>query len=103
MEKALEIISETCWEGDVEVAKHQRLELCNTAGLDAGLLHKTSDGISNNDRRKKPPTTDEHASLTRWVDWVPIFQFTWDTDPLLLDKLVSCIDPKQVQREHGSK
>lgn len=67
MEKALEIISETCWEGDIEVAKHQRLELCNTAGLDVGLLHKTSDGISNHDSRKKPPTTDEHASYTSLV------------------------------------
>uniref|UniRef100_A0A2N9FXF6 Tubulin-folding cofactor D C-terminal domain-containing protein n=1 Tax=Fagus sylvatica TaxID=28930 RepID=A0A2N9FXF6_FAGSY len=72
-EKALEIISETCWEGDIEVAKHQRLELYNMAGLEAGLLHKTNnDGVSNKDGRKKTPATDENASYSSlsWVNWV---------------------------------
>ncbi|GMY23131.1 tubulin-folding cofactor D isoform X2 [Fagus crenata] len=67
-EKALEIISETCWEGDIEVAKHQRLELYNMAGLEAGLLHKTNnDGVSNKDGRKKTPATDENASYSSLV------------------------------------
>ncbi|KAK7848916.1 tubulin-folding cofactor d [Quercus suber] len=67
MEKALEIISETCWEGDIEVAKHQRLELFNMAGLETGLLHKTN-GVSNKDGRKKTPATDENASYSSLVD-----------------------------------
>ncbi len=67
-EKALEIISETCWEGDIEVAKHQRLELYSMAGLEAGLLHKTNnDGVSNKDGRKKTPATDENASYSSLV------------------------------------
>ncbi|KAM3685280.1 hypothetical protein ACJW31_11G105800 [Castanea mollissima] len=67
MEKSLEIISETCWEGDIEVAKHQRLELFNMAGLETGLLYKTN-GVSNKDGRKKTPATDENASYSSLVD-----------------------------------
>jgi hypothetical protein len=65
MEKALEIVSETCWEGDIEVAKQQSLELFNLAGLETGLLHKTND-VSNKGGRKKTPT-DENASYSSLV------------------------------------
>ncbi|KAM3740428.1 hypothetical protein ACB098_08G098000 [Castanea mollissima] len=67
MEKSLEINSETCWEGDIEVAKHQRLELFNMAGLETGLLYKTN-GVSKKDGRKKTPATDENASYSSLVD-----------------------------------
>jgi hypothetical protein len=66
MEKAVEIISETCWEGDIEVAKQQRLELYKLAGLETGLLHKTND-VSNKAGRKKTPAADENASYSSLV------------------------------------
>ncbi|KAG6677496.1 hypothetical protein I3842_14G030100 [Carya illinoinensis] len=67
MDKALDIISETCWEGDIEMAKHQRLELFNMAGLETGLLYKKTDGVSNKDGGKKTPAADENASYSSLV------------------------------------
>ncbi|KAM1285817.1 hypothetical protein EV1_028362 [Malus domestica] len=68
MEKALEIISETCWEGDMEAAKVQRLELYDIAGLDTDILRKASSRVSNKDGNRKPTTTDENASYSSLVE-----------------------------------
>ncbi|XP_027363985.1 tubulin-folding cofactor D isoform X2 [Abrus precatorius] len=46
IEKALEIISETCWDGDIDLAKHQRLKMYEIVGLEAGPLGNNSDGTS---------------------------------------------------------
>lgn len=68
MEKALEIVSETCWEGDVEEAKQRRLELNDIAGLETGLLlPKTGNGASNRDSDKRPIVSDENASYSSLV------------------------------------
>lgn len=66
LEKAVEIIAETCWEGEVEAIKHQRLELHDLAGLDAGLLANTNK-ISSKDSGKRPNATDENASYSSLV------------------------------------
>ncbi|KAM7261245.1 hypothetical protein ACFE04_026720 [Oxalis oulophora] len=64
LEKALEIISETCWEGDIENSKQQRLELCIIAGLD--LNNKV---VSNKDNSKRPTKiADENASYSSLVE-----------------------------------
>ncbi|KAK9274057.1 hypothetical protein L1049_018871 [Liquidambar formosana] len=68
IEKALEIISETCWEGDIEVAKHQRLQLYDMAGLETGLLLKTSNVVLNKDGEKRPTAADENASYSALVE-----------------------------------
>ena len=68
MEKALEIISETCWEGDMEAAKIRRLELYDIAGLDTDILRKASSRESNKDSNRKPTTTDENASYSSLVE-----------------------------------
>lgn len=67
IEKALEIISETCWEGDLEAAKIRRLELYDMAGLDTDILRKASSRVSNKDDSRKP-TTDENASYSSLVE-----------------------------------
>lgn len=48
MEKALEIISETCWEGDIEEAKQQRQLLCDVAGFE---FLKTNSQVSRNSEK----------------------------------------------------
>ncbi|XP_074263177.1 tubulin-folding cofactor D [Silene latifolia] len=68
MEKALEIISETCWEGDIEEAKHQRLQLYDLAGLDPGPLRKSSSGISNREGERNKSVTDENAQYSSLVE-----------------------------------
>ncbi|KAM1026785.1 hypothetical protein ACFX2A_040629 [Malus domestica] len=69
VEKALEIISETCWEGDMEAAKIRRLELYDIAGLDTDILRKASSRESNKDSNRKPTTTtDENASYSSLVE-----------------------------------
>lgn len=67
MEKALEIISETCWDGDVEATKLQKLELYEMAGVDLGLLVKPRDKLPNKDSGKEPATNDENASYSSLV------------------------------------
>lgn len=67
-EKALEIIGETCWEGDMNVVKHQRLELYNLAGVGVGVgVLNNTNKITNDDGEKWPTATDEHASYSSLV------------------------------------
>lgn len=68
IEKALEIISETCWDGDMDLAKHQRLELFETVGLEVGPLGKNSDGTPRKTSSKKPTNLDENASYSSLVE-----------------------------------
>lgn len=66
MEKALETLSETCWEGDLDEAKRQRLQLCEAAGLETGLVSATSTrGLDKNPKKKG--ATDEHESYSSLV------------------------------------
>ncbi|CAL5340221.1 unnamed protein product [Camellia sinensis] len=67
IEKALEIISETCWEGDVEEAKRQRLQLHDVAGLESVQFLKTSNEMSNKDSKKKTSASDENALYSSLV------------------------------------
>ncbi|KAH0728321.1 hypothetical protein KY284_004186 [Solanum tuberosum] len=66
LEKALEIISETCWDGDLAEAKEKRLELCATCNLDGGTFLKVDVGTS---RRvvEQAPTSDENAAYSSLV------------------------------------
>ncbi|GFY94224.1 ARM repeat superfamily protein [Actinidia rufa] len=63
LEKALEIISETCWEGDAEEAKRLRLQLCNFAGLETAQFLKNIYPMSKSGE-KRSSTADEHASYS---------------------------------------
>ncbi|KAK1559914.1 hypothetical protein Q3G72_019941 [Acer saccharum] len=65
IEKSLEIIAETCWEGDVETTKPQRLELYDLVGLDPGLFN-TTNKVSSKDSKRRP-VTDENASYSSLV------------------------------------
>ncbi|XP_004497155.1 tubulin-folding cofactor D [Cicer arietinum] len=68
IEKALEIISETCWDGDMYLSKHQRLELFELVGLKVKILGKYSDGTSRKTSSKKPTDLDENASYSSLVE-----------------------------------
>ncbi|XP_030470997.1 tubulin-folding cofactor D [Syzygium oleosum] len=68
MEKALEIISETCWEGDLETAKQQRLQLFEIAGLEMAINLKTKTVPSRNGGQKRPTSMDENASYSSLVE-----------------------------------
>ncbi|KAF9668815.1 hypothetical protein SADUNF_Sadunf14G0042500 [Salix dunnii] len=67
MEKALEIISDTCWDGDVDATKLQKLELYEMAGVELGLPVKPGDKLPNKDSGKEPATNDENASYSSLV------------------------------------
>ena len=67
MEKALEVVSETCWDGDMDTVKHKRLELCDFLGLDVGPVSKNSDGASSKSSNKKLADLDENASYSSLV------------------------------------
>ncbi|XP_042480833.1 tubulin-folding cofactor D isoform X2 [Macadamia integrifolia] len=65
MGKALEILYETCWDGDLEEAKHQRSQLYEIAGLETRVLMTSSrESDKNNDKRA---TADENASYSSLV------------------------------------
>ncbi|KAJ6722730.1 BETA-TUBULIN COFACTOR D [Salix koriyanagi] len=63
MEKALEIISDTCWDGDVDATKLQKSELYEMAGVELGLPVKPGDKLP----KKEPATNDENASYSSLV------------------------------------
>lgn len=67
IDRSLEIVSESCWDGDIEAVRQQRLELYELAGLDAGLLKKPS-GVSKRIAETKLMAADENASYSSLVD-----------------------------------
>ncbi|CAK7347887.1 unnamed protein product [Dovyalis caffra] len=67
IERALEIISETCWDGDVEATKLQRLEVFEMAGVELGQLVKPIDKLSNRYSEKRPVANGENASYSSLV------------------------------------
>ncbi|XP_047156873.1 tubulin-folding cofactor D [Vigna umbellata] len=68
IDKALEIISETCWDGDVDLAKQHRLKLYEIVGLEVRPLGNNSDGTSRKTGSKKPSNFDENASYSSLVE-----------------------------------
>ncbi|GAB2210552.1 hypothetical protein Droror1_Dr00015820 [Drosera rotundifolia] len=66
-EKALEIVSETCWEGGIEDAKQRKLELYELAGLDARPVKKIVVSAKES-ARQMPPNGDENASYASLVN-----------------------------------
>ncbi|KVH89203.1 Armadillo-like helical [Cynara cardunculus var. scolymus] len=67
LENALEIVSECCWEGDMEEAKHQKLKLCGLANLDAEQLLMHRSQISGKASERKPRADDENESYSSLV------------------------------------
>ncbi|KAK6918554.1 Tubulin-specific chaperone D, C-terminal [Dillenia turbinata] len=70
VEKALEIVGETCWEGDIETAKLQRLQLCAMACLETELPRKASNNGNEIEKKgfeKRPIADDENASYSSLV------------------------------------
>jgi len=68
IDKALEIISETCWDGEVDLAKQHRLKLYEIVGLEVRPLGNNSDGTSRKTGSKKPTNLDENASYSSLVE-----------------------------------
>ncbi|MQM10571.1 hypothetical protein Taro_043466, partial [Colocasia esculenta] len=65
MGTALEILTETCWEGDIEEAKCQRLQLSDMAGLRTATFFNTSRETSKSYVKKT--VTDENMSYSSLV------------------------------------
>lgn len=63
--EALEILTETCWEGELDGAKHQRLQLCKLAGVDISTHPNISRGSSKSSA--KNAFTDENSSYSSLV------------------------------------
>lgn len=68
IEKALEIISETCWDDDIDLIKHQKLEFFELVGLEVGPSVKNSDGTTWKTSTKKPENLDENATYSSLVE-----------------------------------
>lgn len=66
VDKAVEIITETCWEGDIEEAKSRRLQLCDMANIKPEEILKATSAESNKIVRQTP-TADENASYSSLV------------------------------------
>uniref|UniRef100_A0A1D1Z903 Tubulin-specific chaperone D n=1 Tax=Anthurium amnicola TaxID=1678845 RepID=A0A1D1Z903_9ARAE len=62
---ALETLTETCWEGDLEEAKHQRLQLCEMAGLGEATYSQMSKKSGKS--YVKNTFTDENMSYSSLV------------------------------------
>uniref|UniRef100_A0A2P2K0Q0 Beta-tubulin cofactor d n=1 Tax=Rhizophora mucronata TaxID=61149 RepID=A0A2P2K0Q0_RHIMU len=66
-ERALEILSETCWDGALDAIKHQRKELYVLAGMELGETVHVKDTVPNEDGGKNPMANDENASYSSLV------------------------------------
>ncbi|KAL4281346.1 hypothetical protein GQ457_03G024830 [Hibiscus cannabinus] len=68
-EKAIEIVSETCWDGDMETAKLRKMELLEIAGLDAGVGQlKSTSNVTSSKAGKNSTTVDENESYSSLVE-----------------------------------
>ncbi|XP_050236631.1 tubulin-folding cofactor D [Mercurialis annua] len=67
VERALEIISETCWDGDIEAARRERSELCEIAGLDLGQFTSSRPVINKCSEKSPYVPDDENASYSSLV------------------------------------
>jgi tubulin-specific chaperone D len=68
-EKAIQLVTETPWDGDLETAKGKRLELYKIIGIDASIC-----GTSDSSVRKKVDVTkgnenDENRSYSSLVNY----------------------------------
>ncbi|XP_022155729.1 tubulin-folding cofactor D [Momordica charantia] len=68
IEQALEIVSNTCWEGDIENAKLQRQELSDIAGIETDLHPKTHTVQPEKEVKNLSTATDENASYSSLVE-----------------------------------
>lgn len=70
MEKAQEVIAETCWEGDVEEARRKRSELNEMAGFGAATSQKPgNEQTRRKTEERNAASTDENKSYSSLVDF----------------------------------
>uniref|UniRef100_A0A0D9XLC9 Uncharacterized protein n=1 Tax=Leersia perrieri TaxID=77586 RepID=A0A0D9XLC9_9ORYZ len=70
MDKAQEVLAETCWEGDVEEARRKRSELNEMAGFGAATSQKTGDEVARRKTEERnAASTDENKSYSSLVDF----------------------------------
>lgn len=67
LNEATEIITETCWEGDVEEAKKRRLLLCEIANLEAAATVNAAQRESRQAGNRSEASADENASYSSLV------------------------------------
>ncbi|KAL3814931.1 hypothetical protein ACJIZ3_016199 [Penstemon smallii] len=67
LDEATEIITETCWEGDVEEAKRRKLKLCDMANLGTSQLVYSGNEESKKTVEKRVVSADENASYSSLV------------------------------------
>lgn len=66
MDKAQELLAETCWEGDVEEARRRRSEINEMAGFRVTTTQKSG---NQETRRTVATSTDENKSYSSLVDF----------------------------------
>ncbi|XP_068634659.1 tubulin-folding cofactor D-like [Aristolochia californica] len=67
IDQSLEILSETCWDGDIEEAKVQRLQLRQMAGLETRVLGKVNSSEPDKRGAGKRASADENESYAALV------------------------------------
>ncbi|KAK4476510.1 hypothetical protein RD792_015666 [Penstemon davidsonii] len=67
LDEATEIITETCWEGDVEEAKRRKLKLCEMANLGTSQVVYSGNEESKRTVEKRVVSADENASYSSLV------------------------------------
>ncbi|KAK9143260.1 hypothetical protein Syun_012660 [Stephania yunnanensis] len=67
LDQALEILSETCWEGEIGEAKQKRSQLYQMAGLEEQTLLKAVDGKPKTNGEQRTCVSDENESYSALV------------------------------------
>lgn len=69
MDKAQEVLAETCWEGDVEEARRRRSELNEVAGFGVATSQKSENQETKRTDVRNAASTDENKSYSSLVDF----------------------------------
>lgn len=69
MDKAQELLAETCWEGDIEEARRNRSEINDMAGFRVSTKLKSEKETRRTVDARSTVSTDENKSYSSLVDF----------------------------------
>lgn len=69
MDKAQEVLSDTCWEGDVQEARRKRAALNELAGFSVVTSQKSENRVTRKAGTLNAVSTDENTSYSSLVDF----------------------------------
>lgn len=68
-ERAIQLVIETSWDGDLEMAKDRRLEFYTIVGMDASICKSSNNSVRKKVEVTKSNANDENRSYSSLVNY----------------------------------